>query len=79
MIDPQLINQDYRELDCLRDDLSYMLMGLKDEPLLVTNTDSLYEAIATAINIIVEKQFKMENYIHEMDKKHANSTEEAHT
>ena len=77
MIDLQLIRQDYEELNCLRSDLSYMLMGLKKEPLHVTNTDSLYDAIATAINIIAEKQFKMENYIHEhKDKEHADSTEE---
>jgi len=65
MADIQLIRQDYDELDSLRSDLSHMLTGLKEEPMHVTETDSLYEAIATAINIIVEKQFKMENYIHE--------------
>lgn len=65
MIDLQLLGQDYQELEYIRIDLESTAKSFKEEPFHYTEHDSIVEALKNVINIIKEKQYKIENYIHE--------------
>ena len=65
MIDLQLAQQDYEELESVRQDLTMLVRSFKEDPLHYTESESITSLINNTIHVIQAKQQNIENYIHE--------------
>ena len=65
MIDLELAQQDYEELEGVRQDLTMLRRSFEEEPLNYTEADSITSLLNNTIHVIQVKQQNIENYIHE--------------
>lgn len=65
MIDLELAQQDYEELEGVRQDLTMLIRSFEEEPLNYTEAESITSLLNNTIHVIQVKQQNIENYIHE--------------